>query len=355
MKRVLPAAVLLAGVWIAEGFCAPAIAVPRRNSPLQKKSARARPDPAPPVFLAARFQPGQTLRYALAVRTSSDSSTSGGMEDMQGRRRAEMATDVFVRLGVLGVEPDPARPGRFLSVRLRATYEKISVEFQSNTPDAAPDELAAGLRALEGRWLEVTLLPDGTASDLSGLEDVAPETRNLLAEYLSRLSAGVRQPEGGIRAGQKWALQLAPAAGLPLDGVFYKAESEYLRNEPCPAVSAPLAPAAPLPPVNPAASISPDSASASLCAVILTRAVISQRQMRDPTPGEFRARGLRTSGVIGGQIESLAYVSLETGFTVSVTQESDEQADVTFLGGRFEKPVRTQSRVQSRSVVSLLK
>ena len=91
------------------------------------------------------------------------------------------------------------------------------------------------------------------------------------------------------------------------------------------------------------------------CAVILTQLQMSQpRPVRDPTPEDYRARGLRTSGTWSGSGESLTYISLRTGWVVSSTQSGSEEMDVTVASAEGETSVRYAGRVRSQSQLSLL-
>jgi hypothetical protein len=116
--------------------------------------------------------------------------------------------------------------------------------------------------------------------------------------------------------------------------MIWRSTSTYLRNEPCW-------------PAEPARS----SASSELCAVILThQSVLPQKQLRDPTPEDYRRNGLRTSGRWSGAGESLSYVSLRTHSAVSVTQDGSQQIDFTVTNSsgrsiRYAGTIETHSRV----------
>ncbi len=91
------------------------------------------------------------------------------------------------------------------------------------------------------------------------------------------------------------------------------------------------------------------------CAVILTRYEITQpHPPRDATPEDYRKRGLRTAGRWTGSGESLSYVSLRTGWVVSVTQSGTEEMDLTVSTADGSSGVRYAGRVRSQSQVTLL-
>jgi hypothetical protein len=122
---------------------------------------------------------------------------------------------------------------------------------------------------------------------------------------------------------------------MPLAGMIWRSNSNYLRNEPCR-------------PADSAAPSSPDD----LCAVILTRqSVLPQKQLRDPTPEDYRRNGLHTSGRWTGSGQSLSYISLRTHAAVSVTQDSAQQIDFTVTNSsgksiRYGGTIETHSRVE---------
>src|SRR5580704_11191534 len=103
---------------------------------------------------------------------------------------------------------------------------------------------------------------------------------------------------------------------MPLDGLAWRTDSTYLRNEPCrPANSDGVA----------GTILSGDS-----CAVILTElSLVTKHALKDPTPEDYRSKGLRTSGRLTSSGESLSYVSLDSGWVVSANQNGTQQMDFT--------------------------
>ena len=91
-----------------------------------------------------------------------------------------------------------------------------------------------------------------------------------------------------------------------------------------------------------------------MCAVILAQFEITQRSTGDPTPEEYRARGLRTSGKFSGGGESLIYVSLVSGWVVSVTQHGAEEMDLTLTSVDDNVPAHYVGRVRRQSSMTLV-
>ena len=69
--------------------------------------------------------------------------------------------------------------------------------------------------------------------------------------------------------------------------------------------------------------------------MILSRlALITTSPVRDSTPDEYRRNNLRTGGRWSGTGQNLAYVSLDTGWIVSSTQESTQEMDITITDAK---------------------
>jgi len=90
------------------------------------------------------------------------------------------------------------------------------------------------------------------------------------------------------------------------------------------------------------------------CAVILARLdLVTPHAAKDPTPGAYRRNGLRSAGRWTGTEQSLTYVSLESGWVVSVTQTGSQQMDVTIAHAPNEA-VHYSGTVTTRSQLQLL-
>jgi hypothetical protein len=298
-----------------------------------------------PVALQPRFTPGQVLRYRMTLESDSSTRQSGSIKDPQGPTALDVTWDAAIRLEASAAESaavsaSTARGNGGAPVRLRITYESSQATLRSDTPEPRADDIERQYAQLAGRSIEFTLAPGGQVSDIRGLENFLSDdkARAAVQQWIVQLSAASAAPAGGITPGQKW--NSTQEAELPLAGLSWRTDSTYLRNEPCR-----LAMAAP-----------PAGAGAD-CAVILSRlALITTRPVRDPTPDEYRRNNLRTSGRWTGTGQSLMYVSLDTGWIVSNTQESTQEMDVTITDASPNpvSAVRHSGSVTTRSQVSLL-
>ncbi len=293
---------------------------------------------APPrIRLAPEFVPGSVRRYQMEVRTATESRRSGLVEDPQAASQLEITWNVTVRIEVL--PPDAAIPRR---TRLRTTYEKSAATVRSDSFDPQAAAVGEQYEKLQGRIVEFALEPDGKVGDVKGLDEIVtdPQSARAARESLTQLASGAGAPKEEIAPGQTWNSERA-ATEAPLAGVVWRTESSYVRDEPC-RLPAELAGSA-------------GALAGETCAVIVTRFTVAQpRALRDPTPEEYRRRGLHTSGTWSGSGESLSYISRRTGWVVSVTQSATQEMDVTIATSDGQSSVRYAGRVRSQSHISLL-
>jgi hypothetical protein len=299
---------------------------------------------SPRVSLTPRFVPGETFRYEMEFETTTETSRSGLAADPQGPSSLVVDWDATVRMEVLPT--DASTPG---GIRLRTTYEKSAASVRSDTFDPAADQTIEQYHKLEGKVVEFTLDAGGKVKYVAGVEGIADSEKasQSAREWIAQLSASVGAPPGGVSVGQTWSSE-QPADSLPIAGLVWHTDSEYLRNESC-------HPPNPDVPATPGASDSAaNSQPAADCAVILANLnLVRSKSTRDPTPPDFRKNGVTSAGKWNGSAQSLLYVSLATGMVVSVTQSGTEQMDVTLTSNR-NTSMRYAGTISSRSQVALV-
>jgi hypothetical protein len=318
--------------------------VAQAAAPKEKKSRHATGSTQPPVSLSPRFSPGQAFRYAMEFETTTTSSRSGIATDPQGPSKLVIAWDATILLEVLPAET--SAPG---NIRLRTTYEKSTAHVTSDTFDPAAAATEDQYQKLEGKVVEFTLDANGKVILVAGLEDIVDGEKAVQAarEWIAQLDAGSGAPAGGVSVGQKWSSEKS-AASLPVAGMVWRTESEYLRNEIC---HPPNLEAAPVPS---GAQSATNPEAAETCAVILTRLnLVRPKSIHNPTPEDYRKNGMQTAGKWDGSAESLSYISLRTGLAVSITQTGTEEMDVTLTTGK-NTSMRYAGTVLSRSQVALI-
>ncbi len=330
--------------------CAGSLSAQQTSVP-QRSAAQTRggAGPAQRVRLVPQFVPGRVFRYQMDFRTTTESRRTGLVEDPQAASQLEISWGGTVRVEVLGAEPGSPPSGAGASgARLRTTYEKVLATARSDSYDPEAAAMAEQYRKLEGHSITFTLGADGKVSEIKGLDDIVADPRAAEAarNWLAQLAVGASAPGEGIVPGQKWSSEL-PGTSAPIAGLFWRTESTYLRDERCRTLTDAGASATGRTP--------PGSSLLETCAVILTRfEIVQPHPPRDPTPEDYRRRGLRTAGKWSGSGESLSYVSLRTGWVVSITQSGTEEMDVTVSTADGESSVRYAGRVRSQSQITLL-
>jgi len=291
------------------------------------------------VRIAPNYIAGETFRYLIESRTTTSGKVTTPILNPEGAGGSTVSIHLEVLLDVLDASggSSPSVP------RLRAIYEKSKADAQSDAFDPAQPSPSAQYAKLEGRSLEFTVDSRGHIGDIKGIEDIFPDrtASQLAPSWFSEIAVSSTFPATGIAVGQKWKSE-RPVEGAPLSDLIFRAESTYLRDEPC----HPEAAATP-----PASAIASDA-----CAVILTRFAILRRGSphSEATPDDYVRNGLRVSGSWTGSGESLDSISLATGFLVRSTQTSDQQMDYEIASASTGSKIHNQRRIQSQSEISLV-
>jgi hypothetical protein len=298
------------------------------------------------VDLAARFTPGQMLRYRIESSSKSTGKTTTPIVNPEGGTESSDSVRMVVRLEVLGVVSG--------SVRFRASYEKSAAESQSDALDLSARSFADRYSRLEGRTFEFSFGPPASISNVQDLTAAAagqsPKAVDPMLAWLPQIVPPASLPKNGIAVGEKWKID-RPVAGAILTGLHWRGESTYVRSEPCgqssqfdestkPAALAPMA----------------NGPSPADCAVILTQFEIADAHSAhaDATPEDYRRNGLRTSGTWTGSGESLDSYSLATGLLVSSTQSDTQQMDYQVVSAATGSSVHHSGKVQSQSQITLV-
>ena len=181
------------------------------------------------VSLSPRFVPGETFRYEMEFETTTETTRSGLASDPQGPSSLVVDWNAKVRIEVLPADADT--PG---GIRLRTTYEKSTASVRSDTFDPAAAATSEQYHELEGKVVEFTLDANGKVKYVAGLEGISDSEKAAQSarEWIAQLSASAGAPAGGVSVGQTWSSE-QPADTLPIAGLVWRTDSEYLRNESC--------------------------------------------------------------------------------------------------------------------------
>lgn len=316
--------------WFKLAFCA--------CIPMMALTLSAAPDKR--VRFAPKFAQGETLRYRVESRTTTNGKMTTPILNPEGGTQSSLLIHLLVRLDVLDA-PAAGDPG---TARLRTTYEKSSAESESDAFDPAQPSLADQYARLEGHSIELTIGSGGQVTDVKGLDDILPNqsTAQSVLAWLGGVTSSSGFPSSGVVIGQKWRSE-RPVDGAPLAGLAWRVESTYLRDEPCT-------------PASGGNESSQPSGAPESCAVILSRFEISRTgsARSDATPEDYRRNGLRVSGTWTGSGEALDSISLSTGLLVRSTQTIEQQMDYRITSASTGSSIRNQSRVETQSEITLV-
>ena len=374
----------------------------RAQSAAQHASPPAAMPAGGPVALRPKFAAGEVLRYQLELVTTTEGSSGGVVQDPQGPSRLVVTWDASVRIEVLpsdassstSATPSAQSPASPAALHLRMTYEKSAATIQTDGFDPTASAIQDQYRRLQGHAVDFSLDAEGKVTDISGGDDVfaTPQAARDAQAWVAQLSSGFAPPGANSAPGQQWSSD-EPATGIPLPDMIWHTDSSYLRNESCPPNSPPLAAgpsAAGAPPSaaqsgvgaqsaqsassTPAASPPPPTGAAypsgETCAVIDTRVSLVPSKATQKAENQAAKnsaaqpsgnasspanvpKGMHTTGTWTGASESLIYVSLRTGWVVSIAQNGDEQMDVTVVSDRLDS-MRYAGKVHSHVDLLLL-
>lgn len=298
------------------------------------------------IHIQPQFKPGEILYYQIETHTVSTGKTTTPIINPEGGTKLSENADLLVRLDVLPESNGTggAKSQRGGPVHMRVTYERAHADSQADAPvfDAPP--AAQEYDGLAGHSFELTLEPSGAVADLKDIDNILKNTAGAAPSALSwmrTLEISNRFPERGISTGQKWTDE-KPLDRSPLAGLVWRAQSSYLRNEPCKLPSAENADA------------NSTAGGAGRCAVILTQLQILRHgsSHADQSPPDFLRHGLRTAGTLTGTGESLDSISLSSGVLVSSTQTSTQRADFDIIDAANGEKIHRDGQVQTQTVIT---
>ncbi len=293
------------------------------------------------IHLHPQFTPGETLYYRIETHTLSTGKSTTPIINPEGGTKFNQAVDLLVQISVL---PDSGAGERAADgVRLRLKYERAHADSQSDAPQLDAPPASEDYDGLEGHSFEMMLSPQDAISNFQDTDNTLPNaTEALMAfSWIKELVAANGFPRRGIAIGDKWTSE-RPVDGAFLMGLVWRAESDYLRNEPCKSIDAAGKPEAAV------------AGAAKQCAVILTRFEIVRHgsSHADQTPPDYLRHGLRTAGTLTGSGESLDSFSLASGLLVSATQSSTQRADFDIINAANGEKIHRVGQVQTQTSIA---
>src|SRR5882762_4747976 len=296
--------------WSTLGFCAPMASGQR-------------------VHLAPQLHSGQTLFYRIDFSVSRSTRTESRVASPQLPPTARLAVSGILQVEVVAASANGLQLKTYFSERESAPLTST----QSNAPAAAADIP-----------VEVSIAPNGVASQLKGYERLSVEQKAAWTDWLSRFTTSMTFPHGGPHRGQKWQREESETTPAPIAGLTWSKKFQYVHDEPCPKLAG-------------SSSSMPNQSSLASepCAVILVRAKLRQKSpTKDSTPQDYKLNNLKTRGIVSGQNETILYISRSSGLLVRATEDAQQSMDVSIALSDGSNQLHSSLTAKSRSEIVLL-
>ncbi|MEQ1474146.1 MAG: hypothetical protein ABLQ96_10005, partial [Candidatus Acidiferrum sp.] len=240
-----------------------------------------------PVFAAAnrislfpRLHAGDRLTYLVQYRIQKNVKTESRVVTPSGPQDARTDAQWILHLEILDVHPQGDRA----SIHARSQFQSVdslasakpSAAGKAVSPSPAPSE--------EAKFVEFTILPDGHAQFVTGLDALFPEQREAWQQWLRQFAIAAVFPPDGVRRGQTWKSIEPEQAESPIDKLQWEKTVTYVRDEPCSPTQ-----------LGETVTAATPASQRETCAVILTKAVLKQKSSpKDTTPPDFKLHALHT-------------------------------------------------------------
>jgi hypothetical protein len=292
---------------------------------------------APPLSLsqhlrlAPRFHAGQILFYRIDFSGSRNIKTAGPVSSPQLPPSSTLAAT-----GLLQVEIVSAGAA---GLHIKTYYsERNSGVASSQSQDSQPHDSSTS-----DKMVEVSIAANGTASQISGIDQLSPAQRFAWTDWLGRFTSSMTFPKAGIHPGQKWETSEPETEPSPIAALSWTKKYQYVRDEPCLSDQhSQASPATPLP-------------NAEICAVVFIQSVLRQKSsLKNSTPDDYKLRNLNTRGSAGGSNETILYFDRSSGLLVRSTEDAQQAMDVLVALTDGSNSVRYTLDAKSHSDILLL-
>jgi len=266
------------------------------------------------VHLIPKLQPGQTITYLIRFQSDKTVKTESKVVAPMVPNAAQIDAHGLLRIEILDVQQTATRP----VIRARGQFLTLDTGVWIEGPRDKKPNWDKQRVDPEGKSIEFTISPNGSANDVRGLDSLFPEQQQAWQQWVARFALAWTLPPNGMRSGEKWKSEQAEQSSTPIAGLRWARDSTYVRDEPCQASQLSLM-----------GDVSPSSGPSDTCAVLLTTAKLKQNSSsKDATPEDFKLHELRTMGTAKGINEIITYVSLNSGLVVRATEEATQFMDV---------------------------
>jgi hypothetical protein len=287
------------------------------------------------VNLFPRLRAGRAITYRIRFRADKTVTTESRVAMPLSPTPLQIDMLCSLQLKILEVQGG----GDKALIHARALFDVLQPGEEGASPDKQGDSRPNGSQK---KTIEFTIRGDGQLTDVKGDDALLPEEHQVWAEWVSLFAMAGVFPKNGVRNGEKWELDEAEKAAVPIAGLTWLRKSTYVQNEPCEDESAQGSGAA-----------SKTGKELETCAVIVTRATLRQKSSKkDATPEDFKLHDLRTTGTARGANQEVAYISLKTGVLMRATEEADQSMEVTVA--KADGSNRVHYKVDAKSSAEVL-
>lgn len=292
------------------------------------------------VHFLPQLQSGQTITYLVRFQSDKNVKTESSVVTPLAPNAAQVDAHGLLRIQILDVQQTATRAvihmrGEFLTLD-SGVWLKAPGEKKPNWDKQRVDP--------KDKSIEFTISPDGSVSDVKGLDSLFPEQQQAWQQWVARFAMGWTLPPNGMKLGDKWKSDQPEQAGTPIAGLNWERESTYVKDEPCHASQLSLT-----------GDVSASTDPPDTCAVLLTTAKLKQSSSsKDATPEDFKLHELRTMGTAKGDGEIITYVSLKSGLVVRATEETSQFMDVVVAKADGSNGVHYNVDAKSHSEVLLI-
>jgi hypothetical protein len=298
-------------------------------------------DSADHVVLFPKLTVGQTIRYQIGYRSTTNTTTESTVAAPMAPTSGQTNATLLLQVVVDDLRMDAGRTMARLHTRIIEPDAMVSnAAAAPNNTQISNDSGKSGKRE---KSVAFTLHADGQVTDVEGLDKLSADEQGAWQEWVARFGSGAAFPEKGIRPGEKWKAE-EPISNALLTGLSWEKESEYVNDAPCGAMK-----------ITPQGDFATGEQSQDKCAVILTTAIIKQRSsQKDATPEDYKLHDLRTMGIAKGKNETITYISLKTGLVVRATEDANQSMNVVVAKTNGSNRVHYTIDAESHAQVMLL-
>ncbi|HEY2352201.1 MAG TPA: hypothetical protein VGH83_06795 [Candidatus Acidoferrum sp.] len=267
--------------------------------------------------LFPKLHAGQTFTYLIQYRSKKNVKTESRVFTPLGPQNDQTDSQWLLHVEILDVHPQGTKAqGTRAAIHARSQFQSVDSTLPLNSNDKSTDKQRPP--SAESKPVEFTILPNGRADAVKGLDLLFPEQRQVWQQWLRQFAIAAVFPREGVKLGESWRSTEIEEAPSPIAKLQWEKSESYVRDEPCFPVQ-----------ISDAGVATPKNSQHETCAVVLTHAVLKQKSSpKDTTPVDYKLHALHTSGTASGTNETISYIDLQSGLVVRVTEDAKQFMDV---------------------------